>query len=310
MGMNADWLWNHCDGEFGRDETTDTQFLHNQRDAEHVFCFNLPFFPKGAGKIGRWERFLHKMRGTYRTHKAKVAFEMLRTPRDRTSMLLYEPPPIARRFYTAAGETCSRVWAPDENVPPHIEPTTLPAFWMLQEDLRALRAQQPRSASIPLAAIISGKTALPGHEERLGFLRLLRQANVPLELFGMNLPPEAQGRGAINSKGQVLRAARCTLAIENYAEGSHYITEKFWDPLLSWSVPLYYGSRAVDQLVPPECFIRIPSLDAAGVEVVKQAVSDPGVRERRLEAMAEARRRCLEELRVPLWLHRQLAKKP
>lgn len=300
MGTNADWLWSQCDGEMGRDG--DLQVAHQDRTADHAFCFNLPFFPKGAGKLPRWKRLLHKLRGDYRTHKADLAFEMLATPRERTSMLLYEPPPIAQNFYAPSLKHCARVFACDPAAPAPIKHVTLPAFWMLMEDVKSLRAQQPREPEVPLAAIISGKTALDGHSHRLEFLRRLRRAGVPLELFGMGLPGDLQGRGGVGSKGQVMRAARCTLAIENYAEGDLYVTEKLWDPLLSWSVPLYYGPRAADRLVPPECFIRLPDLADAGVETVRAAIADPMVRAKRLDAIAEARRRCLDELRLPLWL--------
>ncbi|MBL0870598.1 MAG: hypothetical protein IBJ18_08490 [Phycisphaerales bacterium] len=307
MGTNADWLWNQCDGEFGRD-STGVRFEHQARDAERVFCFNLPFFPKGQGKLPRWKRLLLKARGSaaYRQHKADLAFEMLGTQRAKTSMLLYEPPPIAGNFYQAAAKYCSTIWSPDERAPGHVTPVVLPAFWMLMEDVRSLRAQQPRESAVALAGVISGKTALAGHGQRLEFLKLLRKAGVELELFGMGLPSEVGGRGGIGSKGQILRAAKCTLAIENFDQGEMYVTEKLWDPLLSWSVPLYFGPRAAEKLVPAESFIRIPSLDAAGVEVVRRAVSDPDVRTKRLEAISEARRRCLEELRLPVWLSSRL----
>jgi hypothetical protein len=307
MGLHADWLWTQCDAEMGRDVGADIRFGHQARDAEHVFCFNLPFFPKNAGKMPRWKRLLHKVRGDYRSHKATLAFDMLGVDRERVSMLLYEPPPIARNFYDVGAARCCQVWSPDPQAPASITPVTLPAFWMIAEDVRTLRAMPPRACEVPLAAVISGKIALDGHSQRLDFLRLLRAANVPLELFGGGLPPDLGGRGSIVSKGQILRVARCTLAIENYDQGDQYVTEKLWDPLLSWSLPLYFGPGAPEKLIPAEAFIRIPSLDARGVEVVKHALSDPEIRNKRLDAIAEARRRCLDELRLPLWLARNLA---
>ncbi|CAN5847616.1 hypothetical protein BH11PLA1_BH11PLA1_14580 [soil metagenome] len=312
MGMHADWLWSQCDGAAGRDESAGIELAFQERAAERVFCFNLPFFPKGAGAMPGWRRALSKVRGGqrgYRAEKCRVAFEMLEAAREKTGMLLYEPPPIAQNFYGPAKEFCARVWAPDDRAPVHVEPTVLPAFWMIPEDVRTLRALGPgaaRERPIALAGVISGKTALPGHEERLAFLRLLRRAGAPLELFGGGLPADVGGRGAVVSKSAVLRAARLTLAIENYAEGALYVTEKLWDPLLCWSLPLYYGPRAADGLVPGDAFIRVPSLDARGVEVVMEAVRDEGLWEKRLGAIAEARRRCLEELRLMVWLRERL----
>ena len=83
------------------------------------------------------------------------------------------------------------------------------------------------------------------------------------------------------------------------------MTEKLWDPLVCWSLPIYFGSRAADKLIPPEAFIRLPDLGERGVRTVQEALADPGIWNRRLEAMAEARRRAMGELRLVEWLARE-----
>ncbi len=103
---------------------------------------------------------------------------------------------------------------------------------------------------------------------------------------------------------RVLRPARFVLALENYARGDCYVTEKMWDPLLSWSLPLYFGSRAADRVIPTEAFVRLPDLADAGVACVRGALAHPEWWDDRLDAMAEARRRILGELRMVEWIRR------
>ena len=85
-----------------------------------------------------------------------------------------------------------------------------------------------------------------------------------------------------------------------------FLSEKLLDALACWALPLYFGSRAADRLIPSDALIRIPSLDAEGVRVVQQALADPVQWDRRLEAMAEARRRALGDLRLVEWVARNL----
>jgi hypothetical protein len=58
------------------------------------------------------------------------------------------------------------------------------------------------------------------------------------------------------TKLEVIAAYKFTLAFEN-AIGEDYVTEKFFDPLVAGSVPIYLGAPNVDLLAPGEqCYIN------------------------------------------------------
>ena len=61
------------------------------------------------------------------------------------------------------------------------------------------------------------------------------------------------------SKLEVIRKYRFTIAFEN-AVGEDYVTEKFYEPLLAGSVPVYWGAPNIDQLAPAKsAFVDVRS---------------------------------------------------
>ncbi len=66
--------------------------------------------------------------------------------------------------------------------------------------------------------------------------------------------PEDKG---YRSKMELLKRYRFTIAFEN-AVGEDYVTEKFYEPLLSGSVPIYLGAPNIDDFSPsPSAFINV-----------------------------------------------------
>ncbi|MBX3357200.1 MAG: hypothetical protein KF745_02110 [Phycisphaeraceae bacterium] len=302
----ADELWNQCDGPMGRDG--DLQIRFSDPHADHVLVMTGPVLPNGGSRLSRWRKRLARLRGaSVAAAKAQHAWKRLGLPRDKVTVMFYEPPGIiSDEVFEVARRHASRVFAPD---PRATHPIVLPATWWIHEPLASLReleAPTLESKPIPLAAVSSGKALIPGHAERTRFFGLLREAGIPLELFGKGLPAGLSPRGPVHAKSMCFRPAQFALAIENYAQGDLYVSEKLWDPLLCWTVPLYYGSRAADSIIPPESFIRLPDLGVRGVETVRQVLSTPGLWEARLPALAEARWRALTDLRLVVWARRTL----
>lgn len=61
------------------------------------------------------------------------------------------------------------------------------------------------------------------------------------------------------SKLQTIRTYKFTLALEN-AVANDYVTEKFYDPLLAGSVPVYLGAPNIEEFAPGDnCFINAAS---------------------------------------------------
>src|SRR5690606_35130381 len=111
---------------------------------------------------------------------------------------------------------------------------------------------------------------------------------------------EIYGRGfqPVSDKREAIDPFRYHLAIENTVAG-HYWTEKLADPLLGWSLPIYCGAPAAADYFPEGSFepIDLDDLDVAADRVVHILDADPY--ESRVPAIAEARRRVLQDYSLP-----------
>jgi hypothetical protein len=306
----ADFLWNQCEGAYGEVGDTGGEGLcvrSGDRGADHVLVINFVVGPDGLRRSRGWRRTLYKMLGRSTTPlRICPGYEWLDRPPERTWALVYEPPGYAGDwYYEYTRSRCGRVYGPD---PRATHPCALPAMWTLDEDLAALRAMPPPEKPWPLAMVSSGRQLLAGHSSRLGFLKRVKAEGLPMRLYGRGLRAELGGLGEVASKASALRPAQLALVIENYAEGEQYVTEKLWDALLCWCLPVYYGSGAADRMIPPEAMVRLPDLGEAGLAVLREAVADTGLWERRLPAIAEARRRTLGDLRLVEWARRELVR--
>lgn len=300
----ADALWTQCDGPMGRH--ADLVLQPGNLEADHVFAFGTPWSGSNAQGLTGWKRRWARMTGTLGEVRSKKAWERFarRTPGEVTVLFGDPPPAVEDAAFAAAKLVTDRVFAPDARA---TRPIVLPVTYHLYEDVHHFRAMPVPEKLVPLVAISSGAAALPGHLQRIEFFRKLRRAGVEFELFGRGLPADLRGRGPLINKSAVLCPAAMTLVIENYAAGEHYVSEKLWDPLLCWSLPIYFGSRAADSVIPGDAMVRLPDLGDAGVEVVKAAIADVGLYQRRLAAMAVARQRPLGDLRVVEFLRRVIA---
>lgn len=307
-GMREWDLWfPACEGACGHHRGL--EFRPYDYDADHIFLLGnlLPRF--GGPKLPYIEKKKAKIQNRLEARELELVIEHIGRDRDDLSMLVYEPVMFSSdEWFRVANKLCSRVYAPDSRAG---YPITLPATWSFPEHVAQLRKEEPSDdLPIDLACITSGKVLWDGHSERLDFLRMLREAGVRVALFGRGLPADLADHpdsyGPVQSKAAILRGTRFTLAIENDSSNDQYLSEKLWDPLLCWSLPLYYGSKAADSLIPNDAFIRVPDLSHAGVDAVKAALAKPGLRDERLGAIGESRQRALGDLRITEWVWKML----
>jgi Glycosyltransferase family 10 (fucosyltransferase) C-term len=301
---SADFLWNQC--EAGHGESGEWTVRSGDRAADHVLVINWVVGPEGLVRSRGWRRPLYKLlRRPTTPLRVCPGYEWLDRPPARTWALAYEPPPYPSDwYYQYTRSRCERVYGPD---PRATHPRVLPSMWTLEADLATLRGLPPPPKTWPLATVTSGRQLLAGHASRMDFLRRIRAEGMPLRLFGRGLPQDLGGMGEVASKASALLPARFALVIENYAEGDQYVTEKLWDALLCWCLPVYLGSRAADAMIPPEAIVRLPDLGEGGLETLQRTLATPRLWEERLPAIAEARRRALGDLRLVEWIKRELA---
>lgn len=92
--------------------------------------------------------------------------------------------------------------------------------------------------------------------DRLVFAGLLRPLN-RIKPIGRWLAPRYPSyRGPVDSKFEVMRQYKFTLAFEN-TEGVRgaMMGDKMFDPMCAGSIPVYRGAPNVTDYVPPECFV-------------------------------------------------------
>lgn len=175
--------------------------------------------------------------------------------------------------------------------------------WHVNRSFDQLVAMQvpdkPRLASW----ICGGARALPGHRDRLSFLKRLQgNARVPVDLFGRATTP-------IDDKWDGLAPYMYSLAVENTV-AEDYWTEKVADCFLSWTCPIYHGAPNLSKYFPPESFIRIDiRRPREALETVREVLAG-GDREwrNRREAIAEARELVLHRWQLFPYLAQRLAR--
>lgn len=117
-----------------------------------------------------------------------------------------------------------------------------------------LRAPALKTASAPLVAFVSNSIDLSGRFKYLQeLMRCLAVDSYGLTLQNKTLPEDKRRE----TKLETIAAYKFTLAFEN-SISQDYVTEKFFDPLLVGSVPVYMGAPNVDDFAPGErCFINV-----------------------------------------------------
>ncbi|MBE9140981.1 glycosyltransferase [Nodosilinea sp. LEGE 07088] len=225
-------------------------------------------------------------------------------PQERIAFLLREPPlPEVRAQnllnYAYAQDHCGYVSGPDDSAP---TPDYMPAIWYVNASFRELNEAPPPEKHSPCSWITSGINRTESHHQRLNFLKDLQASGVPVEIYGRNLPPNTRTVGELNNKWAGMAPYTYNLAIENYADNDWYVSEKLWDALLSWCLPIYYGGGAADKLLPPGSFLRLPSLDEKGIEYIREVTASPDAWLEARDAIAEARQVILHKLNLMNWL--------
>ena len=155
-------------------------------------------------------------------------------------------------------------------------------------DHAAFGAMAPPVKTRRLSAVCSRKVMIPGHQERLDFLAALQKIlGDDLEVFGYGFEP-------IEDKWDALAPYHYHLVLENSCV-PHYWTEKVADAYLAGCLPLVWGCPNLGEYFPEESFVLLDPSDPERsihrvVEALKRAPSAL-----QLAAVAEARRRVLEE---------------
>jgi hypothetical protein len=116
-------------------------------------------------------------------------------------------------------------------------------------------------------------------------------ANLPGFVWkGKNISP-------LKHKYEALDDFKYHIAVENTVCDYHW-TEKVSDSIMSLCLTFYSGDPKLEQVLPPDCFIRIPIDDPPRALAIIQEAIDNNEYEKRLPAIRAARRLLLERYNI------------
>lgn len=299
----VDWLWQQSPKPFGRWGNIQMQATNAQPDYLLLYQFDFPQPPKPQSLN---TQIRNRLRGrkplVYRPIDPAQIFRDV--PFERRISLLREPPldeVIAANTwnYNQASQHCAYVSGPDDAAP---TPDYMPAIWYVDVSFRELDTMAPPVKSQTCSWITSGINRTENHRRRLAFLQQASDSSLDCDYYGRDLPDWIKASGRLNNKWHAMAPYFYNLAIENYADNDWYVSEKLWDSLLAWCLPIYYGGSAADKLLPPGSFLRLPSLDAAGLAYIREMTATPDAWYAAQDAIAEARQIILHKLNLLNWL--------
>lgn len=293
----GDWLWKQTPQSFG--VWKNIQMLKNAPRPDFLVMYQYDFLI--AAQKRAWFPNLRKpqIQNTQLTEA-----DLRGTAKEQIIYLLREPPLEEiinknKANYEAAKGYCGYISGPDDFAP---VPDYMPAIWYLNNSFRELNEMSVPEKTNSCSWITSGINRTANHRKRLAFLEQLQQARLKVDLYGRNLPKTAQTMGELSNKWFGMAPYYYNLSVENYADNSWYASEKLWDALLAWCLPIYYGGSAADRLLPPGSFLRLPSLDEKGIAYIREVTATPEAWYAAKDAIAEARQIILHKLNLLNWL--------
>lgn len=153
-----------------------------------------------------------------------------------------------------------------------------------------LESLPPMEKTCNISMITSALRMMPGHNRRMNFVEALKQRfGDKIDLYGRGIRP-------IDTKYEALKDYRFAICIEN-SSIPHYWTEKFADPILSYTVPIYFGCTNINDYFAPRCYISIDinNTEAALAQLQQILDNAEAVYQEHLPYVKEARRKLMAE---------------
>lgn len=127
----------------------------------------------------------------------------------------------------------------------------------------------PANKSKNISIITSSLSILPIHLKRLDFIAKIKKT------FGDEIDYFGRGFNFVNDKADAILPYRFHICIEN-TNNEDLWTEKFADPLLGFSIPIYIGCTNMDKYFPKNSFYHLDINDIDGaIILLEEILSDP-----------------------------------
>lgn len=143
--------------------------------------------------------------------------------------------------------------------------------WFVEKNYDELINLSVPTKSKLISIVSSDKAFTEGHRKRIDFAHKLKQHfGDSVDLFGRGLNP-------FDKKWDVLAPYKYHIAIENDS-CDDWVTEKFFDPILAYSYPFYYGCPNIDKYISTDSFTRIDINDfEESIKIIEQVIKDDSV---------------------------------
>lgn len=204
----------------------------------------------------------------------------------------------------------------------HLRKFLNPGEWWISYDydfLSSLKADFKKSTN--LSCIMTYQIHNPMYAQRPAFVQELVKKTRKIELYGrpqekfendellkslyrgplgFNKPDGTKGEHLIG-KEEVLMNSRYTLEFD-VGPTRNYFSERFYDSLLLWCMPIYFGSNNIDKWIPRNAFQYIDINKLEDTDKVIQIVNSD-LREWNIDAIAEARDLLLNKYQTWAYVH-------
>lgn len=152
----------------------------------------------------------------------------------------------------------------------------MPQTWWVDKPYDELLANTSTDKPHLLSIIDSGKLGVSGHSKRVEAIDKLHSSDINLHIYGKTTRYSSEkylGELPARDKTNGLLPYRFNLAIEN-GQTDLYFSEKFCDPILCNTFPIYLGCKQIDRFFPKGSYFFI-DLDKDVVAQVRDIINTP-----------------------------------
>lgn len=165
--------------------------------------------------------------------------------------------------------------------------------WWLSYDYDYLSNMPPMEKTTDCVTIMSNAGGSYGRDRRKRFAKILKSKGIPL--YGRIDGGQELGTNTRDTywfgKEEILYGARYSVEID-VGPCRNYLSERVFDALLMWTMPLYWGCTNAEYFIPADSFhyIDINGNGEDVLEIIKQPVN--------YDAIKPARDICLNKLQI------------
>jgi hypothetical protein len=181
--------------------------------------------------------------------------------------------------------------------------------WWIKYDYDYLSALEPMKKTNDVCCIMSNAGGSWNRDRRKVFMKEFEK-KYPINLYG-RIRDAGKGELGKNTpteywfgKEPVLEAHRYSVEID-HGPCKNYFSERLFDSLLLWCMPLCWGCDNVHDFIPEKAF-RYIDIMGNGDDIINYAESDE--REKNMDAIAEARNLLLNKYQIWAWVYEYLHK--